>query len=119
MIEWFSYAVAIILLLSSIISPWLVNRENNRHQLSLKKLDMYEESKRKALNEFIKYATNLRFNDTVGATDEFYKSVNCLHIYFKNIPSNIENLRLSRNDNSFSNELTNIVQELSKQIAKE
>ena len=47
--EWFSWVVAIILLISSVISPWLVNKENNKHQLELKKLDMYENAKRKIL----------------------------------------------------------------------
>ena len=57
--EWFSWVVAIILLISSVISPWLVNKENNKHQLELKKLDMYENAKRKALSEFIEYSEAL------------------------------------------------------------
>ncbi len=117
--EWFSWAVALILLISSVVSPWIVNRENNKHQLSLKKLDMYEQEKRKFLEDFIKSATNLHLNNTIGAIDKFNYSVNCLYIYFKDIPQNITTLQENYNNPNFFNELTNIVQALSEQIAKE
>lgn len=118
--EWFSWVVAVILLISSVISPWLVNKTNNEHQLKLKKLDIYEEAKRKALTDFIKACTNLRFNDSLGASDEFNRCVNCLYIYFNDIPTNILSLEKSKNNGlDFSNELTEIVQSLSRQIAKE
>lgn len=118
--EWFSWVVAVILLISSVISPWLVNKSNNEHQLKLKKLDMYEEAKRKALTDFIKACTNLRFNDSLGASDEFNRSINCLYLYFNDIPANIFSLEKSRNNGlDFSKELTKIVQDLSKQITKE
>lgn len=119
MIEWFSWAVAIILFLSSIISPWLVNRENNKHQLSLKKIDIYEKAKREALSDFIKHATKLHLNDQVYILDEFLLSVNNLYIYFNDVPSNIDALIISRNEIKFFSDLNKIVQELSKQIAKE
>lgn len=119
MIEWFSWVVAIILFLSSIISPWLLTRENNKHQLSLKKIDIYEKAKREALSNFIKHATNLHLNDQVYVLDEFFLSVNNLYIYFNDVPSYIDALVLSRNEIKFFSNLNKIVRELSKQIAKE
>lgn len=117
--EWFSWVVAVILLISSVISPWLVNKENNKHQLSLKKLDMYEEAKRKALENFINATINIHFNNTLGAIDNYQKSVSCLYIYFKDVPLDVISIPSSANSPELFNELTKIVQMLSKQIAKE
>lgn len=117
--EWFSYAVAVILLISSVISPWLVNKENNKHQLKLKKLDMYEECKRKSLEKFISASLNLHENYSLGALEEYYKSINFLYIYFKTVPSNINILNSLKGSPELFNELTKIVQVLSEQIEKE
>ena len=117
--EWFSYVIAVGVGLSAVLSPWFVTKTNNKHQLSLKKLDMYENAKRKALHDFISASTNLHCNNSLGGTDEFFRSVNCLYIYFKNIPSNITSIESIRNEPKFFNELTNIVQKLSQQITKE
>lgn len=122
--EWFSWVVAVILLISSVISPWLVNKENNKHQLSLKKLDIYEKEKRKALTEFIECSEDYLLNSIyVEQTVKYYSSVNKLFIYFSNINptnfSNFENAVKSNNITSASNELSIIVQTLSEQIKKE
>lgn len=117
--EWFSYAVAVILFLSSVISPWLVNKENNKHQLSLKKLDMYEDAKRKSLNNFINSASRLSSDYCNDNLDKYHYSLACLYIYFKEIPTEIKNLEGKYYDDSYFSELTSIVQVLSKQIAKE
>ncbi len=122
--EWFSWVVAVILLISSVISPWLVNKENNKHQLSLKKLDIYEKEKRKALTEFIECSEDYLLNSIyVEQTVKYYSSVNKLFIYFSNINptnfSNFENAVKSNNITSASTELSIIVQMLSEQIKKE
>ena len=115
--EWFSYTVAVILLISSIVSPWLITRENNKHQLKLKRLDFYESSKRQALENFIKYASQC-YNGSSPVNDyNYYESLNNLYIYFVYIPENINNLK-NYSGTSFINELTNIAQYLSKQITK-
>ena len=122
--EWYSYVVAVILLVSSVISPWLVNRENNKYQLKLKKLDMYEEAKRKALNEFIEcsqdYLLNLTYTEQ---TVKYYSSLNKLFVYFSDIDlttfipfenacKDLQNYKIA------IVELSKIVQALSKQIKK-
>lgn len=122
--EWYSYVVAVILLISSVISPWLVNKENNKHQLKLKKLDMYEESKRKALNDFIECAQDYLLNlNYVEQSVKYYSSLNKLFVYFTDIDLNtflpFENAcNNSQNYKIAIIELSKIVQLLSKQIKK-
>lgn len=118
--EWFSYAVAVILFISSVVSPWLVNKENNKHQLNLKKLETYELAKRKALEDFIKASSNIYANNTLGSLDKFYDSINCLYIFFNNVPDGLSSLIDLRNENyeDFFNVLNNYVQDLSQQISK-
>lgn len=116
--EWFSYAVAVILFLSSIISPWLITRENNNQQLQLRKLDLFEISKRKVLENFINCASKYVNTFSSREREEYISALNTLYVYFDNVPDSINNL-LEHNANDFSNELTNIVQILSKQISKE
>lgn len=130
-IEWFSYAVAVILFLSSIISPWLINKSNNKHQLRLKKLEMYETAKRNSLIEFIKCAQLVAYNPTNPEIVLKYQTAfNSLFVYFPNIKLDIiypfeeYRAKLANNDNAedyqfASHTLTNIVQELSKQIDKQ
>ena len=118
--EWFSYAVAVILFISSVISPWLVNKENNKHQLNLQNLETYELAKRKALEDFIKASSNIYANNTLGSLDKFYDSINCLYIFFNNVPDGLSSLIDLRNENyeDFFNVLNNYVQDLSQQISK-
>ena len=124
MLEWYSYVVAIILLVSSVVSPWLVNKENNKHQLKLKKLDLYEASKRKALADFIDCAEDYLLNlHYVNQNVKYYASMNKLFLYFSNIDLSLfvpfdkackdENITLA------TVELSKISQVLSKQIQKE
>lgn len=129
--EWFSWVVAVILLISSVISPWLVTKSNNSHQLKLKKLDMYEDYKRKALSNFIECAQKVIFNSSdLELLTQYSSSFDELFIYFNNINlSTIKNFDIARvvankissseNIQNANLELTKIVQDLSKQIAKE
>ena len=117
--EWFSYAVAVILFLSSIISPWLITKENNKQQLKLRKLDLFEISKRKVLENFINCASkNTNSGMSPREREEYVSALNTLYVYFDNVPKSVNTL-LTCNRNEFSNELTNIVQVLSRQITKE
>ena len=122
--EWYSYVVAVILLISSVVSPWLVNKENNKHQLSLKKLDLYEASKRKALADFIDSAEDYLLNlHYVEQNVKYYASMNKLFLYFSNLDLSMfvpfdkackeEKLSVA------TVELSKISQALSKQISKE
>lgn len=122
--EWFSWVVAIILLISSVISPWLVNKENNKHQLELKKLDIYEDAKRKALIEFIECADDyILNNEFIEQNVKYHASLDKLFIYFSNINTgtfvNFEYYVKDNDSSMASSELAKIVQELSKQIKKQ
>lgn len=122
--EWYSYVVAVILLISSVFSPWLVNRENNKHQLKLKKLDLYEASKRQALADFIDSAEDYLLNiHIVEQNIKYYASLNKLFIYFSNINAKMfVDFEKYAKLNKFTEatiSLTSIVQVLSKEIAKE
>lgn len=117
--EWFSWVVAIILFFSSIISPWLVTRENNKHQLSIKKLDIYEKSKINAISNFITSSCSYWQSCTIETSENLDQSIIFLNLYFKEIPTLVCELRNQRTDSDFFSVLTSIVQDLSKQIAKE
>ena len=123
--EWFSYSVAVILLISSIVSPIITTLINNHHQTKLKKIDMYEEAKRKALSEFIEYSQDYLLNPHyVEQSVKYYASMNKLFIYFTDININtfIPFDNASKNTDNYKVaifELTKIVEALSKQIKKE
>lgn len=115
--------MAIILSVIALISPSITAYINNRHQLQLKKLEMYETSKKEVLQRFIKCSQAYSVDNT---TDENYsnyiESVLNLYGYFK-IKDDIliKNLTLSfsksRNIETFTL-LCNLVSILSKQISK-
>lgn len=122
--EWYSYAVAVILLVSSVVSPWLVNKENNKHQLNLKKLDLYEASKRKALADFIDSAEDYLLNlHYVEQNVKYYASMNKLFLYFSNLDLTLfvpfEKACKEENISVATVELSKISQALSTQVPKE
>lgn len=119
-----SWTIASIIAVAAFLSPIVTCFLNNKHQLKIKKLDMYEKAKRDALNEFIEctedYLLNLNFTEQ---NVKYYSSLNKLFIYFSNI--NIDTFKdfdtyCKNNDYSKATfELVKIVQLLSQQIAKE
>lgn len=122
--EWYSYVVAVILLISSIVSPIITTLINNHHQIKVKKIEMYEEAKQNALSNFIEcaedYLLNLNFAEQ---SVKYYSALNKLFIYFYDISLDtfIPFDEASKNTNNYSTasiELTKIVQTLSKQIKK-
>ena len=122
--EWYSYVVAVILLISYVVSPWLVNKENNEHQLKLKKLDLYEASKRKALADFIDSAEEYLLNlHIVEQSVKYYASMNKLFLYFSNLDLALfvpfDKACKEENISVAIVELSKISQDLSKQISKE
>ena len=125
MLEKYSYAITIILLISSIISPIVTTVINNKHQLALKKLDMYEIEKRKALADFIECAEDFLLNPHyVEQSVKYYSSLDKLFIYFSDISLNtftsLEKASKNLDDLSIAKlELSKIAQKLSKQIKKE
>lgn len=130
-IDWFSSAVAIILLISSVLSPIITTIINNHHKAKIKKIDIYETDKKETLSEFISNAQLAIYNPTdpeivLNYTDSFNK----LFLYFKDFsletikPFDKARTEVAKNDclensQKAKRELTNIVQVLSKQILKE
>ncbi len=129
-LEKFSYIIAIILLLSSIISPIVVAIINNMHQTKMKQIEIFENNKTQALANFIENAQQVAYNPTDSETELNYaNSFNVLFLYFSNISldtiSKFDKCRaeIVKNDTTenfqkANRELTSIVQELSKQIVK-
>ncbi len=128
--EWFSYTVAVILLVASIVSPIITTYMNNKHQKELKKIDIYEDAKKEALSNFIDTAQILNYNPTDSdAMYEYCTAFDKLFIYFSDISlDTVKGLELARkeiakndtqeNFKKANRELTKIVQTLSKQIVK-
>lgn len=122
--EFLSWTIAVILGVSAIISPIVTAKINNKHQLSLKKLDMYEDVKRKTLIEFIECAEIYLLDGTdVKQYINYYSSLDKLFIYFSNVNLdmfiNFEKYCKTRQHAEATVALTNIVVNLSKQITKE
>lgn len=121
--EWLSYVIAIVIGLSAVISPIIVSIINNHHNLKLSKLNMFNEARRTSLNEFIEATEEVIISHMETDLCTYFSSLDKLFIYFDNIDlnmfSNLNNA-LKKNDDSKANrELTNIVQNLSKQIKKQ
>ena len=129
--EWYSYVIAIVLGISAVISPIATAIINNSHQIKLKKIEIYEKDKKDALSDFIRSSQLLIYSpNDEGYLEKHLESFNKLLIYFKNISptSNtkfIELINEVKNRDCQENvlkptlELTNIVQDLSKEITKE
>lgn len=130
MLEKYSYAITIILLISSIVSPIVVAMINNKHQIKVMQLDMYEEAKRKALSDFIDCAqTTIYSSGDADATLAYIISFEKLFIYFSDVSieairpfdhSRTEaiNNRTAESARIANNELNKFIANLSKQIQK-
>lgn len=120
--EWFSWLIAIVVGLSAVISPIIVAIINNKYNSNLSKLNMFNEAKRNSLNEFIEATEEVIISHMETDLCNYFSSLDKLFIYFDNIDLHMFSLlndALKKNDDSKANrELTNIVQELSKQIMK-
>ncbi|MDO4282337.1 MAG: hypothetical protein Q4D02_01760 [Clostridia bacterium] len=62
MFEKVSYIFAIALGLSAVISPIFTTYLNNKHQLRIKQIDVFESKKSKAINDFLECCYNLKNN---------------------------------------------------------
>lgn len=122
----FSCIFAIVIGIIAFVSPVITVIINNYHQTKIKKLDMYEEAKRTALSDFIKACENYMLCGNLienKICSEYYASINRLYIYFNitddSVFQKLEETLKKMNIINSNHELTNIVQVLSKQIAKE
>ena len=116
--EFWSCVMSIILGLSAIISPIITAIINNYYQLKLKRIDMYELSKRKALQTFNEEAISYKYSLNVGGAIPLRKAINNLYLFFDNIPSDISVL-YNKELPDYDIKLNNIVVTLGKQITKE
>ena len=129
--EWYSYVIAIVLGISAVISPIATAIINNSHQIKLKKIEIYEKDKKDALYDFIRSSQLLIYSpNDEGYLEKHLESFNKLLIYFKNISptsntkfieliNEVKNRDCQENVLKATLELTNIVQDLSKEITKE
>ena len=129
--EWYSYVIAIVLGISAVISPLATAIVNNSHQIKLKKIEIYEKDKKDALSDFIRSSQLLIYSpNDEGYLEKHLESFNKLLIYFKNISptsntkfieliNEVKNRDCQENVLKATLELTNIVQDLSKEITKE
>lgn len=129
--EWYSYVIAIVLGISAVISPIGTAIINNSHQIKLKKIEIYEKDKKDALSDFIRSSQLLIYSpNDEGYLEKHLESFNKLLIYFKNISptsntkfieliNEVKNRDCQENVLKATLELTNIVQDLSKEITKE
>lgn len=130
MLEKYSYAITIILLLSSVFSPIIIALINNKHQIKVMQLDMYEEAKRKALSDFIECAQSTIYDyEDSDTLLQYIISFEKLFIYFSGI--SVESIKpfdhargkivtdnSSENIRIANNELNKLVANLSQQIQK-
>ena len=123
--DWntFSCIFAVVIGIIAFVSPIITAIINNCHQTKIKKLDMYEESKRKALNDFIDNAEDYLLNlHDINQTAKYYSSLNKLFIYFSDINLQLfvpfEKATKDKQYDIASVALVNIVATLSKQIIK-
>ena len=115
--EFWSWVIAVILGLSAIISPIATTIINNKYQLKLKNLEIYELSKRQCLENFINSAISYKYSSNISGTIGLRENINKLYLFFSNIPTDITKL-YRKNEEKYEIILTNIVQVLSKQLEK-
>ena len=116
--EFWSWTIAVILGLSAIISPIVTAIVNNYHQTKIKKLEIYELSKRDSLIKFIN-DFSLYFSNPSDLTikNDALASMHSLLIYF-NIEDTLQLKILEAFNQQKSKLLNEAVIELSKQIKK-
>lgn len=74
-----------IIALCAILSPILTTLINNHHQSKMKKVEIYELAKQKALREYISASFNyISFKNQENEV-KFFTALNNLYIYFPNI----------------------------------
>lgn len=126
----FTITISILIAIIALISPIVTAIINNCHQTKIKKMDMYETSKRDALSNFINSAQAAILNpekteNMLAYTSSFTK----LFIYFSGL--SLEDIkpfdfaRTQANNNATAEnfqkancELSKLVSNLSKQIKK-
>lgn len=116
--------VMAIIAFSAVISPTISTYLNNKHQLKIEKLELFEKCKYEAIEEFTKSVESYYYHRTVSQKRiDFESSIANLYIYFS-IPnySLFDKLKEYINKNDYEKTqfaLSEIVRYLSQQINKE
>ena len=121
----FSNLILAVVALISLISPIITTLINNHHQLKIKKIDMYETAKRKALQNFI-ISTEEYFssNRDIEKLIQFNSSINELYIYFSindsayQLFDKLKEIIKSNDSNKTQYAINQIVMYLSNQLKK-
>ena len=121
----FSNLILAVVALISLISPIITTLINNHHQLKIKKIDMYETAKRKALQNFI-ISTEEYFssNRDIEKLIKFNSSINELYIYFSindsayQLFDKLKEIIKSNDSNKTQYAINQIVMYLSNQLKK-
>ena len=110
--------ITAIIALIALISPIITTIINNRYQLKLKKIELYEIAKRKCLEDFIKAISDCySSSNSLGSVINFHSHISSLYVYFDNVPSSVEKLS-TLSGKPLIEEMNKIVIELSKQLSK-
>lgn len=116
---------AVILSITSIISPIIVTKINNNHQLTIKRYENQELAKREAIIEFINATSEcIAYNGKLSGNEfkTFQKSANKLLLYFPDIDikilDNIQEALMKPNVNTKNNDLRPLIIKLSKQLTE-
>lgn len=122
--------VLAIISVIAVVSPIATAIISNWHQTKLKKLDMYEDVKRKTLSDFIDSAQEVMFApDELDAMVNYSANFDKLFIYFDDISvetikpfdharTNYSNSPTPENLQTANRQLSYLVSNLSKQIKK-
>ena len=115
-------SISIVFATIALISPIITTIINNRYQIKLKKLDMYEEAKRNALSDFIvsAQASILNSDNDEEVVLNYTSSFDKLFIYFSKISIEtikpFDKARAEANQDCNAETLQNANRELSKLI---
>lgn len=114
-----SNLVMAIIAVIALISPAITCLINNYFQTKRENMQNYEICKKQALNNFINSWIACCKTEDISTNDklEYYRSLNCLYIYFKNVPSIVNQLFAVKNHYRLEH-LSFIVSTLSRQIKK-
>ncbi len=114
--------VLAVIAVIAVISPIATTLINNWYQAKIKKLEMFNESKILALNNFVEATVEVISSHDSEDLTEYFSSVNKLFIYFNNLTlDTFDDLSKSLKENNFSKAnqcLTILVAYLSNQVQK-
>ena len=111
---------ALIAAVAAIIAPVITTCLNNRHQYKMRKLEISQEEKIKAIQEYTEACSNFLIDGRSAAKSEYYKSYGKIFLYAnKKNWSKIEKLHFAIEngpESAASNLLNELCQDLSSDM---